>query len=39
MEKEAWGYEFELGRGKNYSVNEVADMFGVSAIIQRRQAR
>ena len=32
MEKKAWGYEFELGRGKNYSVNEVANMFGVSAI-------
>jgi UDP-glucose 4-epimerase len=29
MEKEAWGYEFELGRGKNYSINEVADMFGI----------
>lgn len=27
--KEAWGYEFELGRGDNYSVNEVADMFGI----------
>ena len=23
------GYEFELGRGKNYSVKEVADMFGI----------
>ena len=30
MEKEAWGYEFELGRGKNYSINEVADMFGIT---------
>lgn len=27
--KEAWGYEFELGRGDNHSVNEVADMFGI----------
>jgi UDP-glucose 4-epimerase len=27
--RDAWGYEFELGRGKNYSVNEVADMFGI----------
>lgn len=25
--KDAWGYTFELGRGKNYSVNEIADMF------------
>jgi len=30
MEKEAYGYEFELGRGKNYSVNEVAEMLGVA---------
>lgn len=29
MEKEPYGYEFELGRGKNYSVNEVAKMFGI----------
>jgi UDP-glucose 4-epimerase len=28
-QKEAWGYAFELGRGKNYSVNEVAEMFGI----------
>jgi len=26
---EAYGHTFELGRGKNYSVNEVAKMFGV----------
>jgi len=32
MEKEAYGYEFELGRGKNYSVNEIADMFGIQPI-------
>ena len=32
MEEEAWGYEFELGRGKNHSVNEVAKMFGISPI-------
>jgi UDP-glucose 4-epimerase len=29
-QKEAWGYAFELGRGKNYSVNEVAEMFGIT---------
>ena len=23
-----WGITYELGRGKNYSINEVADMFG-----------
>lgn len=32
MEKQAWGYEFELGRGKNYSVNEVARMFNIQPI-------
>lgn len=32
MEKETYGFEFELGRGKNHSVNEVAKMFGVSPI-------
>ena len=34
MEKEAWGHQFELGRGKNYSVNEVADMFNIKPIYQ-----
>ena len=32
MEKQAYGYEFELGRGKNYSVNEVAQMFNITPI-------
>ena len=32
MEKQAYGYEFELGRGKNHSVNEVAKMFGIEPI-------
>ena len=32
MDKEAYGYEFELGRGKNYSVNEVADMFDIDPV-------
>lgn len=32
MEKKAYGYEFELGRGKNHSVNEVAEMFGVTPV-------
>jgi len=26
-EKQAWGYTFELGRGKNYSIKEIAEMF------------
>lgn len=32
MEKQAYGFEFELGRGKNYSVNEVAEMFGITPV-------
>ncbi len=32
MKKQAYGYEFELGRGKNYSVNEVAKMFEINPI-------
>jgi UDP-glucose 4-epimerase len=32
MEKQAYGYEFELGRGKNHSVNEVAEMFSIEPI-------
>lgn len=27
MEKGAWGYEFEFGRGKNFSVREISEMF------------
>ena len=27
--EKAYGHTFELGRGKNYSVNEVAEMFGI----------
>lgn len=32
MNQSAYGYEFELGRGENYSVNEIADMFGINPI-------
>ena len=32
MEKEYYGYDFELGRGKNISVNEVAKMMGIDPI-------
>jgi len=28
--KKIYGYEFELGRGVNYSVNEIAGMFGIT---------
>ena len=27
LEKQAWGHIFELGRGKNYSINDIATMF------------
>tara|TARA_Y100000592_G_scaffold95799_1_gene163063 strand:+ start:93 stop:926 length:834 start_codon:yes stop_codon:yes gene_type:complete len=30
MEKKAYGKEFELGRGKNISINEVAKMFNIN---------
>ncbi len=32
MEQEAWGYEFELGCGKNYSISEVAELFNIIPI-------
>ncbi len=30
MQQKEYGYVFELGRGKNHSVNEVAEMFGIN---------
>jgi UDP-glucose 4-epimerase len=32
MIKEKYGHIFEFGRGKNYSVNEVAKMFGINPV-------
>ena len=32
LEKQAYGYDFELGRGFNYSVNEVSAMFRIKPI-------
>ena len=32
METQSYGYELELGRGKNHSVNEVAEMFGITPV-------
>lgn len=29
QKKHAWGYEFELGRGKNFSINELIEIIGV----------
>lgn len=34
IEKQAYGYEFELGRGKNFSVNEIANMLNINPIYQ-----
>ena len=31
-QKEAWGHLFELGRGTNFSIKEVADMFGYTKL-------
>jgi UDP-glucose 4-epimerase len=30
--KNSWGYEFELGRSKNYSVLDIASMYGITNI-------
>ena len=32
MDKNAYGYNFELGRGKNYSVNEIAKLLNINPI-------
>ena len=32
MQNKAYGYTFELGRGINHSINEVAKMFGITPI-------
>lgn len=33
QEQQAWGYVFELGRGKNYSVKEIYDMFEYDKLV------
>ena len=33
MEQEAYGYDFELGRGVNYSIKDIADMFEHNDIV------
>jgi len=32
MEQKAYGHIFELGRGENYSVNQIAEFFGIDAV-------
>ena len=34
MQQQAYGHTFELGRGKNYSINEVAKMFEIEPCYQ-----
>jgi len=34
FEKQAWGHIFELGRGKNYSIKEIVDMFQTDIIYE-----
>ena len=38
MYQKEYGHEFELGRGKNHSVNEIADMFGITPIYKDAKA-
>lgn len=33
-EQKAYGYEFELGRGKNYSINELAAMLDITPVYE-----
>jgi UDP-glucose 4-epimerase len=37
LDKQAWGYIFELGRGENYSVNDIADMFKQKVIYKENK--
>lgn len=34
METGSWGFEFEFGRGENYSVKEISEMYGKEVIYQ-----
>ena len=35
IKKQAWGEVFELGRGNNFSIKEIAEMYGCSDIIYK----
>ena len=37
LTKQTWGHTFELGRGKNYSVNEIANMFKQQVIYKENK--
>ena len=34
LEKQAWGHIFELGRGKNYSIQDIANMFQTNIVYE-----
>jgi len=37
LEKQAWGHIFELGRGKNYSINDIASMFNKPVVYKENK--
>ena len=37
FKKQVWGYTFELGRGKNYSIKEIADMYSTKIIYEENK--
>lgn len=37
LEKQAWGHIFELGRGKNHSINDIASMFNKPVIYKENK--
>jgi UDP-glucose 4-epimerase len=37
LEKQAWGHIFELGRGKNYSINDIATMFNKPVVYKENK--
>ena len=36
-EKQAWGHVFELGRGKNYSINEIASLYKTNIVYKNNK--
>ena len=37
MDQKAYGYTFELGRGKNHSIRQVAEMFNIKPIYKENK--
>ena len=37
MDQQAYGYSFELGRGQNFSVNDIAKMFNLDVIYKNKK--